>query len=62
MLWLLRLWVIGMILMLGWAALSYVLTRNTVYPARARTALRYSLGVIVLVGLIAFVQRLAGVG
>jgi hypothetical protein len=41
--WLLRLWLIGLILVLGWAIVSYVLTRNRTYLLKARAVWRGSL-------------------
>ena len=40
---LLRLWLIGLILFLGWAILSYKLTGNRAYLMKARAAWRGSL-------------------
>ena len=40
---LLRLWLIGLILVLGWAIVSYALTRNRAYLFKARAVWRGSL-------------------
>lgn len=42
MLWVLRLWLYGAILILGWALISYALTRNRDYLHRAGWLIRWS--------------------
>ncbi|MDN0075041.1 hypothetical protein QU481_09040 [Crenobacter sp. SG2303] len=57
MFWLLRMWLLAVILIVGWAITCYMLTRNREYLYRARLAIRWSAYVAGLVALFWVARR-----